>query len=149
MTYAAEEVDLVVEEALTPVARVKSGETLTLETTLAEITSAYLSLGIGGTASTTAAGAGQVGKDELVVGGTTTETVRAWGFEGTYRDSSGTSYPLRVFVYRATAIVNGALEFAKASYPGIPLQIKALADTSKTVGQQLFKLQRVTAAATS
>lgn len=149
MTYEAEQMDLEVEETLTAVRRVKTSENLTLETTLAEITSTYLSLAVGGTASTTAAGAGQVGKDELVVGGVATETVRAWGFEGTYVNNSGTSYPLRVFVYRATAIINGALEFAKASSPGITLQIKALADTGKTAGQQLFKLQRVTASATS
>lgn len=147
--YEAEEQEFEVYEELTPVDRNKTAENLTLETTLAEVTSAYLALGTEGTASTTAPGAGQVGKDELVQGGEAELTKRAWGFEGIYVDSAGTKRPVRVFIWKATSKLNGKLTFGKAASPGITLQIKALADTSKAVGQKLFKMQRVTAAATS
>lgn len=149
MLYEFDELDIMVEEELTAVDRRKTAENLTLETTLAEVTSAYLALLTSGTATTTAAGASQVGKDELTVGGESVIDKYAWGFEGTYTDSAGAAFPVRVFVWKGTAVVNGALEFSKADFPGVPLQIKALVDTSKSVGQKLFKLQRVTAVATS
>lgn len=146
--YDFEEFDRKIMEALTAVKRAKSGEDLTLETTLAEITSDYMHLAMEGTVTETAAGAAQVGKDELDVGGDQDLTVRAWGFEGTYTDGSGNSFPVRVFIYRGTGKINGALEFAKDQSPGVPLQVKALADISQSVGEQLFKFQRVTAAMT-
>ena len=147
--YEFEEGEAMVEEALTAVKRWKTKEDLTLETTLAEITAEYLEMAWGGTNTTTAAGAGQVAKDELDLGGEATLEELAWGFEGIYTDSSGTEFPVRVFVHKATAKANGELEFGRESeFPGIPIQIKALADLGQSQGERLFKFQRVTAAAT-
>jgi hypothetical protein len=73
----------------------------------------------------------------------------AWGFEGFYENATGVKFPVRVFVYRANAILNGALTFAKGAAAGVPIQIQALNDTAKTVGEQLISIQRVTAVATS
>jgi len=75
----------------------------------------------------------------------------AWGFESMYVSATGVKFPVRVFVWKATSKLNGELAFSKKSgeYPGIALQIMALADTSQNEGLQLFKFQRVTAAATS
>lgn len=145
--YEFDEGLLDVQEELTELDRFRIAEHLTLEVTLAELTSTYLGLGTSGTVTTTAPGSGQVGKDELTLGGEVEIDRYAWGFEGTYRNSSGTKFPVRVFVYIGQAKMNGALEFSKASYPGIPLQIKALPDTTKSVGNKLWKFQRVTAAA--
>lgn len=146
--YEFDELDVMVMEHLAPVKRVKTAENLTLETTLAEIEADYLGLATSGTVTDTAPDVGQVGKEELNVGGEIDLDVYAWGFEGRYVDANGNEFPVRVFIWRGTAKLNGALEFGKEDYPGIPLQIKALADASKSKGEELFKFQRVTAAAT-
>jgi len=145
--YTATELEIMVQQELTAVNRVKSGENLTFETVLAEITSARMAVATSGTPSTTAAAAGQVGKDELDVGGESAIDQYAWGFEGTYVNSSGTQFPARWFMYKGTANLNAAQEWSVADYPGIPIQVKALVDTTKSAGSKLFKFQRVTAAA--
>ena len=142
-------VDIEIEQALTPVNRVKSKESLELETTLAEFYLDGLQLGIGGTVSPTAAGESQPGKEELDVGGVAALDKRMWGFEGSYIDEDGATFPIRLFVHRATAIVNGNLTFAKANPTGIPLQVSALADMTQSAGERLFKLQKILEAATS
>jgi hypothetical protein len=148
--YEFEEADVEVEEELTTIKRLRSKENLTLETTLAEVTADYLALATHGTVTVTAPGASQVGKEELDVGGEHVLDEYAWGFEGVYVDGSGDEFPVRLFIWRATAKINGALSFSKRSgeYPGIPLQVKALVDAGKTTGGKLFKFQRVTAEAT-
>ena len=150
-TYEDEQTDIGVQEELSPVERFKSAESLNLETLLAELTSTYLDLAIGaGSVVTTPAAVGQVAKDEYVVGGESILDKAAWGLEGRYVNSSGTAFPMRVFIWKATAKLNGGLEFAKDKEggTGIPLQINALADTSQSAGQRLMKFQRVTAIAT-
>lgn len=147
--YEFDELEIEVQEALTAIDRRKTRENFTLETTLAEMTAANLGLGSSGTVTTTAAGASQVGKEELEVGGDDALDQYAWGFEGTYIDDDGDEFPLRLFIWKGTAKTNGTLEFGREDYPGIPLQVKALADTSKDKGKQLYKFQRVTGAATS
>lgn len=119
------------------------------ETTLEEVTATNLQLVLGGTATTTLAGAGQVAKDELEGGGESVMDERAWGFEGLYANSSGTSFPVRVWIYKGTSVINGKLEFAKDDQVGINLHINALEDTGKAAGKRAYKFQRVTAAATS
>lgn len=147
--YETEELDVEIEQSIAPVDRVKTKEALTLETMLAELYLDGVNLGAGGTNTPTAAGAGQPGKEELTVGGTATLTKRAFGFEGTYVDEDGATFPVRVFVWRATARLNGALEFGKADTTGVPLQIKAVADMTKSVGQRLFKISKILEPATS
>lgn len=148
MLYEADELDLEIEQSLAAVDRIKTSEALTLETTLAELYLDGIQLGTGGTVTDTAAAAGQPGKEELPVGGTATLTKRAWGFEGSYVDEDGATFPVRVFVWRATARLNGALEFGKAQAVGTPIQIKAVADMTKTAGQRLFKISKILEPAT-
>lgn len=151
LAYEREEADIEVEEALTAIKRVATKEDLTVETVLAELTSDYLGLATSVAAATTAAGAGQTGFDEIKVGGNIAIDEYAWGFEAEYITAAGVSHPVRLFIHKGTAMLNGQLEFSNRSgdYPGIPLQIKALVDSAKTKGEQLFHWQRVTAAATS
>lgn len=146
--YTSEEFDAFVEEALGSVKRIKIKEELTIETTLAELTGGNLYFAMGGTLTPTAAGGAQVGKEELTMGGSGVLAEHAFGFEGLYQTSTGSQFPIRVFVYRGTVKLNGALEFGKSDYPGVALQVKAMSDLTKTLGQQLFLFQKVLAAHT-
>ena len=146
--YDFVELELKSEQELAVMKRRKSAESLVMETVLLELTASKLAIVTSGTANTTAAAAAQVGKDELLVGGEYQIDEAQWGFEGTFTDSSGNSFPVRAFVWKATAKLNAAQEYSSTAWVGIPIQIKALVDTSKAVGQKLWKWQRVTAAAT-
>lgn len=141
--------ELMVEQVNGAVKRRVTDEKSIFETTLAEATPTNLSFAVGGTVTTTAAGASQAAFQDLDVGGAVTIPELAWGFEGLYENAAGAQFPVRLFVYKATAILNGQLQFAKAAGMGIPIQISALNDTAKDVGKQQFKFQRVTAVATS
>jgi hypothetical protein len=131
-TYEDERVDITVEEVLAPVLQRRISEGVAFETVLAELTADYLKLAAGGqgTVSTTAAGAGQKGYEQITFGD---EVIIE---------------PIRIFVYKGVAMLNGALEFSKKSddYIGVPLQVKALADTDNS--NRLWTFQRVTAPAT-
>lgn len=136
-----------VEEELTPVDERRTMFQPSFETVLAEVTGGYLSLMVGGTVATTAAGAGQKGYEELDFGEEAVITKYAWGFEGLYLDSSGNELPLRVFIINGTAKLNGNLEWSQRNdeYVGMPIRIEALANA----GDSPVKFQRVTAPASS
>lgn len=141
-------VDVMVEQSTLPVKRVATEEKVAFETTLVEITADLLQLAMGGTVTDTAAGASQVGKEELVAGGQAILPEYTWAIEGLYTTAAGVNFPIRLQIYRATVVLNGELQFGKSEETGIPLRIDALGDLSKTVGAQLFRFQRVLAAAT-
>lgn len=141
--------DAMVEQSTLPVKRAVTEEKVAFETTLAELTADHLQLGMGGTATSTPAGAGQVAFEELNAGGQAVLDERAWGVEGVYVDANNNRFPIRMFIWRATAVLNGELAFGKGDSSGIPLRIDSLGDLTKAVGAQLFKFQKVTAAATS
>jgi hypothetical protein len=149
-TYEDERVDITVEEVLAPVLQRRISEGVAFETVLAELTADYLKLAAGGqgTVSTTAAGAGQKGYEQITFGDEVIIEQKCWGFEGMYVTSAGVEQPIRIFVYKGVAMLNGALEFSKKSddYIGVPLQVKALADTDNS--NRLWTFQRVTAPAT-
>lgn len=140
--------DLMVEQVNGAVKRRVTDEKAIIETVLAESTPTNISLAIGGTVTTTAAGVGQVAYQELKAGGKITLQELAWGLEGLYENATGVQFPMRIFLYKATAILNGPLTFAKAAGLGVPIQISGLNDTGKTVGEQMISIQRVTAVAT-
>ena len=141
--------DAMVEQSTLPVKRAVTEEKVAFETTLAELTATNLQLGMGGTATSTPAGAGQVAFEEVVAGGQAVLDERQWAVEGVYIDAANNKFPIRMFIWRATAVLNGELAFGKGDSSGIPLRIDSLGDLTKPVGQQLFKFQKVTAAATS
>jgi len=153
VAYESEEFDIEVEEELAPINRWRVKENLRLETVLAELNATYLEMAAADpdTVSTTAAAGSQRGYEEAGLGGTAELSAYAWGFEGQYIDSSGNDFPIRLFVHKGTAKLNGNLEFSQkgTDYAGIPIQIAALADTSQSAGQKLCLFQRVTAEATS
>jgi len=149
MSYNRDLFSLMVEQLNGAVKRRVTDESVMLETVLAEATPDNLQLAIGGAVTTTAAGASQTAFEDLDVGGQVTIDELQWGIEGLYENASGTQFPVRLFVYKATAILNGQLTFAKNAGVGIPIQIDALSDTGKSLGANKVKFQRVTAAATS
>ncbi len=140
--------DVMVEQSTLPVKRKVTEEKVAYETKLAELTADHLLLAMGGTKTVTNPGAAQVGKEELLAGGQATLTERTWAVEGMYEKEDGTVFPIRMQIWRATAVLNGDLAFGKAEAAGIPLRIDALGDLTKPVGQQLYKFQKVTAAPT-
>lgn len=140
---------LEVEQLTGEVKRRVTKEVWNFETVLAEATPTNLQLAVGGTVSTTAAGASQRAFQDLDVGGATVLDELSWGFEGFYENASGVLFPYRIFVWKANAVLNGAFQFAKAAGSGIPIQIRALIDDSQADGEKFVKIQRVTAVATS
>lgn len=149
LAYNRELFRLKVEQVNGDVKRRVTDEEAIIETVLAESTPTNIGYAIGGTVTTTAAGVGQVAYQELKAGGSFILAEAAWGLEGLYENASGVKFPVRVFLYKATAILNGPLSFAKAAGLGVPIQISGMNDTAKTVGEQLISIQRVTAIATS
>lgn len=143
--YSQEIFKLEVEQVTLPVKGLITMEEVTVETTLAEITAANMLLAFGGAVTTTAAGTAQVALEELKSGGSSSITYYAWGLEGLYVDSSNNQLPVRMLIYRGSAVLNGSLNFSKREAVGIPLQITAWADTTKTAGQQLWTFQKTTA----
>ncbi len=143
--YSQEIFKLEVEQVTLPVKGLITMEEVTVETTLAEITAANMLLAFGGAVTTTAAGTAQVALEELKSGGSSSITYYAWGLEGLYVDSNNNQLPVRMLIYRGSAVLNGSLNFSKREAVGIPLQITAWADTTKTAGQQLWTFQKTTA----
>ncbi len=149
LSYEQELFELGVEQITLPVKRLRQSEKATIETSMAEMTAANLALPTDGVVTTVAAGVSIRGKSTVEVGGQIAVTEKAWGFEGLLGVSGTIQLPVRVFFYKATAELNGKLEFSKKAAAGIPLIVRALADTSKVVGKQLMVVQLVTAKATN
>lgn len=144
LAYEFDTADAKIQQALAPVLRRKKSEGVKLETVMAEFTADGLKLAWGnGTVTQTAAGAGQPGKEEYVVGGSPVMDEKAWGFEGSYIDEDGATFPIRVFIFKATAEAGGDLEFTKEDQTGVPLKLAALEDMTKSEGQRLFKVQKI------
>lgn len=152
MLYEYETHQFHVEQILAAIDEQKTSESLALETVLSEATALnldYLSGGDGTNVTTTAAGASQVGYEELDIGDNPVLEKWAVGFEGINYDETDGALPVRIFIDRATVKINGELEFSQKNddYTGIPLQVFGLANTASS--NRLFTWQRVTAAATS
>ena len=152
LAYEDETFDITVDEVLAPVRRTRTGEKATLETVLAETTADYLHLVTGEQDEVTvvSAGAGQRGYEEVGIGDVSIIPERQWAIEGMYLADDGSEYPVRVYIHRGTAKLNGTLEFSRKGndYTGIPLQVEALADLSKPRGKRLIVFQRITQKAT-
>jgi len=137
--------ELMVEQITLPVKRLRTEEKAMIETQLAEITGLNLTLPLDATITTVAASATLRGVETIEAGGKVNVTERQWGFEGLYAVQGTVQLPIRLFFFKATTELNGKLEFSKKAAVGIPIQVKALADTTKAVGKQIMIMQRVTA----
>lgn len=149
LAYNDADYDVKVDQFTAPVARYKVDEDYAIETVLAQLDPVQLAKLVNGTNTATAAGASQRAFDEMVAGGEFTLTEYVAGFEGRKRSATGAEFPVRCFLPKATLRLNGNLEFTKSAMTGVPFQAKALTDTTAAEGAQLFKMHRVTAAATT
>lgn len=151
MNYEFETEGFEIEQSLAPLRRRKISHLLRFETVLAEYDLNLLSMMFEGVYSSTPAGVGQVGFEELDVGDESKLTPYAWGFEGEYVDEDGDTFPIRVFIYRGTIASSGEQEWAKSgTYVGVPITIEAMSDfTQATRDERLFKVQKVLEPATS
>jgi hypothetical protein len=141
--YSFDTLQFEIERAMGAVKSCKISEKLSLETTLGEATLANISLGFGGNAPTiTAAASGQVGKEELKMGGSSKIPQHMWGFEGHWEDSGGVIRPIRFVIYIGQADAGGQLKFSKKTPVGIPLKIVGMEDMSKPEGERMFFLRR-------
>ena len=148
LQHESDELEVEVEQVAAAVKRLRIKDSAMIETSLAELTGANINLPLDGTATTTAAGSSVRGKTVVEAGGKTAITEYAVGFEGFLKLDGTISLPVRCFLYKATIQMGGKLEFSKKAATGIPVQIKALADTSKVAGKQLLRIEIVTAKAT-
>jgi hypothetical protein len=141
--YTTDEHSSEVEEFLGPVRRFRTKEELALETVMAELTGEYLGLAV--SAASVPAGSGTP-YEELIVGNDACLDEGAWGFEGILCGDLGADTPVRMFIPRATAKLNGDLKFSRRDddYTGIPLQVNALADVCDLSDPgRMFVFQRV------
>lgn len=129
------------EEEISGLDERRIGFYVAIETVLGEITAEYMSWLTEGTASTTGAGAGQAAYEELDFGEEAVITKRVWGFEGLYIDEDAVSEPVRFFMIRGTAKLNGNLEWSQRSdeVTGIGLRVEALGSP----GNSPIKYQKV------
>lgn len=114
-----------VEQAMAKIGSKITGETLTLETSLAEFTLANLQLLWPGRLTITPAAVGVAGTEKLIGGGAICLSTIQWGFEGLYQsEDCSTNLPLRFFC-EGEAEMGGKLEFGKATQTGLPLKVEA------------------------
>ena len=146
--YSQDLFKLEVEQITLPLKGMITTEEVKIETTLAEITATNLLLAFGGAVATTAATTAQVALEELKSGGSPAIAYYAWGLEGLYTTAANVSLPVRILIYRGSAVLNGSLTFSKKEAVGIPLSITAWADTTKAIGAQLWQFQKTTAVKT-
>ena len=144
LTYKFDVLEIFVEQSFSPVRRRRTKEEATIETVIAEHSAGNLAITMAGVATTTAATATVPGYEEFTVGGDPNLPLHMVGIEGGYNDEAANFFPVRLFIHLATGADGGTLEYAKDKPAGIPLKLNALADSTKAVGLQLFKFQRVT-----
>lgn len=149
LNLASEEFEVDVQQLSTAILSSITSEEITLTTTLAEQTAAYLELLFGGNITTTAAGASQRGYTELKFGGRTTRTVYSVGFEVIHTIANGTRLPLRLFFHRAQLTLSGDIVYDKGGVAGLPISITVLADDAQATDEKLGVWQKVTAEATA
>ena len=142
-SYTFDVLDVMVQQEMGAVKRIRVKEALKLATVLAELTAGNLALAFAGDASTVAPTADAPGYEEFAVGGKYELPESAWGLEGSYVDEDGILRPIRVFVWRATAAAGGEVAFNREAVAGVPLEVSALHDRSKAKGKRLLIARRV------
>lgn len=128
LEMSQETFDLFVQQLSAPVRTQRTSVTPTITTTLAEVVGANLQYALDAALTTTAAGAGQKGFDEVKVSGENTD-VSLWavGIEGVRIHNTNAKLPVRMFFPRASIVMSGAMAFGKGAAVGIPITIKGFA----------------------
>ena len=142
-SYTFDVLNVMVQQEMGTVKRIRIKEALKLGTILAELTATNMALAFAGEVTTAAATATLAGYEEFSIGGKYELPMAQWGIEGSYVDEEENLRPIRVFVWKATAAAGGEVVFNREQVAGIPLEIAALHDRSKAKGRRLMAARRV------
>ncbi len=116
-SYTFDVLDVMVQQEMGTVKRIRIKEALKLSTVLAELTAATMALSFAGEVTTAAATSTLAGYEEFSVGGKYELPMAQWGLEGSFVDEDEILRPIRVFVWKATAAAGGGREVWKGSRP--------------------------------
>ncbi|KPV51663.1 hypothetical protein SE17_19935 [Kouleothrix aurantiaca] len=141
--YTFDVLDVMVQQEMGAVKRIRIKEALKLSTVLAELTAANLSMAFAGEVTSAAATSTLAGYEEFSIGGKYELPESQWGIEGSFVDEDEVLRPIRVFVWRATAAAGGELAFNREAVAGVPLEVSALHDLTKAKGRRLLAARRV------
>lgn len=126
-----------VDEAMSPVAMLKTAESLKITGSLSEATLTNLNLAISGATFTdVAAGVGLAEIAKLTVGGSVAFSFYAACFIGT----NPFGFPRITHCYKVYSTAKINLAFKRDSEIMIPIEFSGLADTSRAIGDQLFEI---------
>lgn len=142
-------VSVEIQQATTPVKESIVSMVPSLQTTVAVHSMTLLNQILGGTLTTTAAGASQKGWQRLQYGGEADIDYFAVGFEALYKTSLNVQEPVRYLYWKGSLTLNGNINFDKGAPTGIPINITILTDTSQASGMQLGEIHYITAEATA
>lgn len=142
---SAEEFGVDVQQSTVDVRRTLTGEEFTLSSEMAEISAANLALLLQGSVTTTAAGAAQVGYDQVDFGGSTTLVEYAWGVEWITVLADGTELASRLILYKGTVTMDGDMTLGEGEAASIPFSVTAVADSTQDAGEQIGYFQIATA----
>jgi len=143
-SYTFDVLEVMVQQEMGTVKRIRIKEALKLGTILAELTAANMALAFAGENTSAAATTTLAGYEEFSVGGKYELPMAQWGIEGSYVDEEEELRPIRVFVWKATAAAGGELVFNREQVAGVPLEVAALHDRTKAKGRRLLAARRVT-----
>lgn len=132
-----------------PVLMRQVGKRTTVRFEIAELPGAILALLLDGSLATVSPGAGVKGLSTVDYGSDLVTVERQWGFEGFRPDTNGTFQPVRWFFYKAVLMLDGDFDFNKRDSVKARATLHCMADTTKLQGQDVGKIQLVTAPATS
>jgi hypothetical protein len=123
--------ELMVQQLLVPVRRLRTQTAIVLSTKLAEFTGDNLKLVTDGTLTVQTPTASLVGMDTVTVDASKTDmSLYAFGIEGVRVHSTNARLPVRLFVPRASLALKGDIAFANNAGVGLAVEITALADVS-------------------
>ncbi len=132
--------DIVVDQEVDPVLLLSTGRDIRISTNLAEFRAATLSAAFGyGTATTTASTATVRGQEDFdLAGGAPAIRNRVSAIEAQAQNGE----PFRAIFFKAVAVSDGDLNFAKTDNVAIPFEMRALPDTSVSPSR-VAKLRQV------
>lgn len=115
-----------VDQEFDPVVRPVTARNITLSTNLAEITADNFNLASGmGAVTTTAAGSGTRGQDNLEIGSTIADQLNSWGFDIQQPNNEA----FRIVVWKGVASGSPSPSFVPEDAAQIALEVTALPDT--------------------
>lgn len=139
--------DKMVEQVMGKIGSEVIGETLTVTTTLAELTMQNLQLVWGGEFTDVPASVGNVGYERLRGGGSGCSATLQWGIEASYlKESTCQRWPIRFFCIGEGGR-GGEVAFKKGEQVGVAFTISGSHNTALPEGIQLFEMHKITASA--